>query len=160
MTVDAWRYEPGLYDHEAALRKALPQRKLAGAALGCVALACAWTLCVNLAGSDAGQIDGQIGLAGTRGDRLDLGEKLAAAKRALSAALNAALPRTVAADTNAALFDPHYTLGRLRGLLPDNILAAAAAGPSFAKSAPLHAQDLWVPAVPAAAAIRQAQLIP
>jgi hypothetical protein len=76
MTVaDAWPYNSGAYDQGLTWANALPQRLLGGAALVCVAAACAWTICVN-----AGVYGGDEGLA-VRGDRLAFaagrGDKLA-----------------------------------------------------------------------------------
>ena len=56
------------YDHRPLPPTALQQRALGGATLLSVAALCAWTLCGNFAGTSADQ----IGLAVTRGDKLDL----------------------------------------------------------------------------------------
>lgn len=47
-----WRYSSGDIDYPQAYN-ALPQRIVGGAALACVAVACAWTLWVNIAGAPA-----------------------------------------------------------------------------------------------------------
>jgi len=67
-----------------------PQRLVGGAALGCVALACAWTLCANLAGDDTGLTD----IVGSRGDKLVVRK-----------------PLPPASNSYARLFDPHPALG-------------------------------------------------
>jgi hypothetical protein len=71
-----WQYDYQ-YDHDGLLRSSRRQRILGGAALACVALACAWTLCVNIAGPSANVagIENDIAgaandMAGTRGDKL------------------------------------------------------------------------------------------
>jgi Protein of unknown function (DUF2778) len=65
MTVGVtWPYNSRAYDQGISSVNALPQRILGGAALAGVALACAWTLCANLGGSNADQA------SSTRGDRL------------------------------------------------------------------------------------------
>src|SRR5271156_32897 len=100
-----WRYFFGEYAHRYSSRNARPQRLLGGAALACVALACGWTLCVNLAGGSADFIE----VANTRGD------KLAVAKPVPPAAPNATV----------ALFDPRYlgatpgTFAKSAALQPD-----------------------------------------
>lgn len=51
MTVGtAWLCNSAEYDQERLLGDALPQRVMGGAACVCVALVCAWTICINLGG--------------------------------------------------------------------------------------------------------------
>jgi type VI secretion system (T6SS) effector TldE1-like protein len=65
MTVGVtWPYSSRAYDQGISSVNALPQRILGGTALGVVALACAWTICVNLGGPQANEA------SATRGDRL------------------------------------------------------------------------------------------
>ena len=65
MTVGVtWPNNSRAYDQGISSVNALPQRILGGAALAGVALACAWTLCVNIGGPNANEA------SSTRGDRL------------------------------------------------------------------------------------------
>ena len=65
MTVGVtWPYNSRACDQGISSVNALPQRILGGAALAGVALACAWTLCVNVGGPNANEA------SSTRGDRL------------------------------------------------------------------------------------------
>jgi type VI secretion system (T6SS) effector TldE1-like protein len=164
---DAWRYQSGRYDHGPLSQTAQPQRLLGGAALAVVALACAWTLYVNLGGGDAGQIE----LAGTRGDKLDLaairGDKLAAAKRALAAVANAELPSAAPSGAEASLFDPRYSLGRSPGTFADNSFAsrmaaadANSADVNMAKNTAKNTSKDTSKSAPSPSAIRQALALP
>ena len=76
MTVGVtWPYNSRAYDQGISSVNALPQRILGGAALAGVALACAWTLCINLGGPGPNR-----GTTTLRGDRLAVagrGDKLA-----------------------------------------------------------------------------------
>jgi hypothetical protein len=109
----------GDYVFQDLPRNARPQRLLGGAALACIALACAWTMSVSLfGGNDLTEV------SGTRGDKLDLaagrGDKLIALRREAAPVANAIV----------AWFDPH---------------SLHAAPGSFAARAPLQAN--WQPAV-------------
>lgn len=70
-------YDQGISDQGISSVNALPQRVLGGAALTVVALACAWTICVNIGGPQANES------SATRGDRLAIAgraDKLAVAQ--------------------------------------------------------------------------------
>jgi Protein of unknown function (DUF2778) len=96
------------------------QRMLASAALGCVALACGWTLWVNLAGPHSEQIfSDQVEVVGTRGDKVvsargdavvsTRGDKLVSTARSRVAAAATAVNNFV------SLLDPHYFSGSSPG---------------------------------------------
>ena len=124
-----WRYDAGGHDYRRLAPSTRAQRMLAGAALASVALACGWTLCVNLAGPRTDQIFAdQVEVVGTRGD------KLAAAKPRSRAAA-----ATAAVNTFVSLFDPRYFSGSSPG--------------TFARMAALRS-DSPAPAQPA---VQQAQ---
>jgi hypothetical protein len=122
MTVGTtWRYRTGTYDYPDFAFNARPQRILGGAALTCIAFACSWTLCSNLLGPPAGQID----ISGTRGDKLEVaaprGPKLAVQTNVASQQSPQRLARAKAALVNfAMLFDPHYTAGVPPGMFADS----------------------------------------
>lgn len=121
MTFDSdWRDYSAPYELEREMRNARAQRLCGGAALGCVALACLWTLGVNLAGGAADPIDAdQTDIVGSRGDRL--------------ATASASVP--VPANAYAVLFDPHAALGFLAG--------------TFERSAAAQIAERWALAPPA-----------
>ncbi len=110
MTVGVtWPYNSRAYDQGISSVNALPQRILGGAALAGVALACAWTICVNLGGLQADKAS--VG----RGDRLAIpgrADKLAVSPaQELRSAKTAALPF----DTRfSAAFTPGVPEGRFR----------------------------------------------
>lgn len=96
MTVAAaWPYDSVAVDQEFGWANALPQRLLGGAALACVAAACAWTICVNAGGYRGDEL-------AARGDRLAFaagrGDKLAVMR----------LPPLSAADVDASAFDSRF----------------------------------------------------
>jgi len=97
MTVGVtWPYSSRAYDQGISSVNALPQRILGGAALAGVALACAWTICVNLGGPQAN------GASPTRGDRLAMagrGDKLAVMPA----------PELTSANTSAVPFDTRFS---------------------------------------------------
>lgn len=136
----AYSWNTESYDRGSVSQEARPQRVLGGAALGCVALLCAWTLYTNLAGRSLGgenlaaedyvpQDDGQIEIAPSRGDRLDRfaarGDKLAVPQRIADAA------DAAAAKNSISLFDP----GAL-GAAPGNFMRRL-----FASNKPPQAQQ-------------------
>jgi hypothetical protein len=134
------RYASGKYDYELSVPNARPQRILAGAAFVCFALACSWTLCANLAGGDAGQIN----VAGTRSNRVDVasgfGDRFIGTEQRPALASNArtsnvavasaAVPNTTGSITYATLFDTRFSLGGQPGMFAER----ASAGPTFAET--------------------------
>jgi hypothetical protein len=120
MTFDSdWRDYSAPYELEREMRNARAQRLCGGAALGCVALACLWTLGVNLAGGAADPIDAdQADIVGSRGDRL----------------LAASASAPALANAYAVLFDPHAALGFLAG--------------TFERSAASQIAERWALAAP------------
>lgn len=77
MTVGVtWPYSSRAYDQGISSVNALPQRILGGAALAGVALACAWTLCVNLGGVAGDQATAargnRLAVAAARSDKLSV----------------------------------------------------------------------------------------
>jgi hypothetical protein len=82
-----------------------PQRLMGGAAMACVAFACAWTLAVNLAGPNAGAID----VSGTIPDpvphAVPRGDKLVVATPSPQRG-----PRLIS-KSEALLFDPRFAMG-------------------------------------------------
>ena len=107
--VSVWNGELGDYRYGRSSPNALPQQ-VGCAALAAVGLICAWALCADLVGGDAGPID----VSGTRADRLDFaggrGDKLVAKPRP-SRVSNAGVSGTIGSTDYAALFDPNYMLG-------------------------------------------------
>jgi hypothetical protein len=93
----AWPYASGPDDRIGLFVDALPQKIFGGAALVCVALTCAWTICINLGTNDVG--DG----AAPRGDRLPF-----AASRSDRLSI-ARLPGPAAANSGADAFDSRYS---------------------------------------------------
>jgi hypothetical protein len=127
-----WRYGSGFYDDRLPVN-ARPQRVLAGAALGCVAFACAWTLAADLIGGGEGKTEfASVEVVGTRGDRLEV-----AATRGDRLAIAIPAPQASSA-VFASLFDPHLAMG--------------AGSSAFVRSAPVVADSQ-----PAEPAIAQAQ---
>ena len=109
MTVGVtWPYSSRAYDQGISSVNALPQRILGGAALGVVALACAWTICVNLGGLQANEA------SPTRGDRLPIAgraDRLAVTQVPELFSAHAALPF----DTRfSAAFTPGVPEGSFR----------------------------------------------
>jgi hypothetical protein len=77
MTVaTAWPYNSGTYDQVRLVGSALPQRMFGGAALVCVAAACAWTICVNIGANPPADVamnrGDRLAFAASRGDRLTI----------------------------------------------------------------------------------------
>jgi Protein of unknown function (DUF2778) len=102
-----WRYDAGDYDYRRLAPNARAQRRLAGAALASVALACGWTLWVNLTGPRTDQIfSDQVEVVGTRGDRL--------AAPAPTPSSRVAAAATVV-NNFVSLFDPRYFSGSSPG---------------------------------------------
>ena len=114
MTVGVtWPYSSRAYDQGISSVNALPQRILGGAALGVVALACAWTLCVNLGGPQANEP------SATRGDRL------AVAGRADKLAVIQA-PGPASTNSAAIPFDTRFSAAFTPGL-PESTFQLASA---------------------------------
>jgi len=115
MTVGVtWPYNSRAYDQGVSSVNALPQRILGGAALACVALACAWTICVNLGGgpraSDASTTRGdRLAAAATRGNKLGTSE----------------LPELSATNVSAAPFDTRFSAAFTAGVPQTFQLASA-----------------------------------
>ena len=114
MTVaTAWPYNSGAYDRELGWANALPQRLFGGAALTCIAAACAWTICANVgAGGNHDQI-------ATRADRLAFaasrGDKLAVIR----------LPQ-LPAGTDVAAFDSRFAAAFPSATAPATFTLASA----------------------------------
>jgi len=114
MTVGVtWPYNSRAYDQGISSVNALPQRILGGAALGVVALACAWTLCVNIGGPQANQA------SATRGDRLAIpgrADKLAVTQGA----------EVASASTSAIPFDTRFSAAFTPGVPQSTFQLASA----------------------------------
>jgi Protein of unknown function (DUF2778) len=108
-----WRSGAGGYDYRRLAPNSRAQRMLASAALACVALACGWTLWVNLAGPHSDQIfSDQVEVVGTRGDKVvsTRGDKLV-----VSTARSRVAAAATAVNNFVSLFDPHYFSGSSPG---------------------------------------------
>jgi len=159
--VSVW-HESGDYGYGRSAPNALPQ-KLGRAALGGVALVCAWALYVNLTGGDAGPID----VSGTRADRLDFaggrGDKLVAARPRPSTRSNAGASGLVAAADYAALFDPRYTLGHSPGSFVGSVFDNTRIAEAFNAATPAssaQSQDQVATHSPSPPPIQQALNMP
>ena len=159
--VSVWSGESGDYRYGRSSPNALPQQ-VGFAALAAVGLICAWALCADLIGGDAGPID----VSGTRTDRLDFaggrGDKLVAKARP-SRDSNAGVSGTIGSTDYAALFDPNYMLGHppetFAGSVFDNTrIAEAFVGTTPPGDTPQQPQNQIAMRAPAPA--RQAQNIP
>lgn len=127
MTVGvAWPDNSRAYDQGISSVNALPQRILGGAALVGVALACAWTLCVNLGGAAADQ-----GSA-ARGDRL-----AAAAGRSNKLAVMQA-PELGSASTSAIPFDTRFSAAFTPGVPEGTFRLASVELPDAHQSGPVR----------------------
>ena len=136
-----WRSAAGDGDYRRLVPNSRAQRMLASAALGCVALACGWTLWVNLAGPHSDQIfSDQVEVVGTRGDKVvsargdtvvsTRGDKLVVSARSRVAAAATAVNNFV------SLFDPHY----FSGSSPGTFTRMAALQSDGAPTAPAQVQ--------------------
>ena len=114
-----------------------PQRLMGGAAMACVAFACAWTLAVNLAGPRAGAID----VSGTIFD--DIKHAAPRADKLVVAAQSPQRGPRLISKSEALLFDPHFAMG--------------ASSPSFASSAPAQPRGWSVAMAPAQPALEIAR---
>ena len=139
MTVGtAWPYDSGAYDSRAfdeAPPNALAQRILGGAALVCVAFACAWTICLNLGGFRADNF------AAGRGDRFAF-----AASRADKLAI-ATLPGPASSAIDIAAFDSRFAAAFPPGVFLGSVPfaadgSAAAAAPSQLTNLPPRGRRL------------------
>ena len=129
------------YDDGRLSGNALPQRILGGAAFACVALACAWTLWANLAGTQANQV---IAFKPSP-PRAARPSSLANAYAKLAAAMRRHAPRSVLANDYAALLDPHYLLGFAPGTFSAGVELAAdgrEARPGFGRFTTAVAADV------------------
>lgn len=114
MTVGVtWPYSSRAYDQGISSINALPQRILGGAALGVVALACAWTICVNLGGPQANPA------SPARGDRLAIPGR--ADKLAVTQA-----PKLASANPSAIPFDTRFSAAFTPGV-PESTFQLASA---------------------------------
>ena len=156
--VSVWNGESGDYRYGRSSPNALPQQ-VGCAALAAVGLICAWALCADLVGGDAGPID----VSGTRADRLDFaggrGDKLVAKPRP-SRVSNAGVSGTIGSTDYAALFDPNYMLGRPPGTFAGSVfdktqIAEAFVGTTPPSDTPQQPQNQI--AMRAPAPVRQAQ---
>jgi hypothetical protein len=114
-----------------------PQRLMGGAAMACVAFACAWTLAVNLAGPRAGAID----VSGTIFD--DIKHAAPRADKLVVAAQSPQRGPRLISKSEALLFDPHFAMG--------------ASSQSFAASAPAQPRGWSVAMAPAQPALEIAR---
>jgi len=114
-----------------------PQRLMGGAAMACVAFACAWTLGVNLAGPNAGAID----VSGTIPDPIPhavpRGDKL------VVTAPSPLRGSRMVSKSDAPLFDARFTMG--------------SAAQSFAASAPAQPRGWSIAMAPAQPALEIAR---
>ncbi len=106
-----WRDHSGEYDHRRLSGNARRQRLFGGAILACVALACAWSLWVNLGanhGADLGgaAVDRTSFVRPTPSLAANAYAKLSAALK--TAALKTYASRSTASNGYALLFDHHW----------------------------------------------------
>ena len=148
MTVaTAWPYS-GAFDRELGWANALPQRLFGGAALTCIAAACAWTICANVGAGgnhDVAARADRLAFAAGRGDKLAVIRLPQLAAGSDSAAFDsrfaAAFPSPAApAGYTLASADPSDVP------LPPRLRSLARSGP-----APRTAVSRWRPPAPAAA---------
>jgi hypothetical protein len=156
-----WHGESGDYRYGRSSPNALPQQ-VGCAALAAVGLICAWALCADLVGGDAGPID----VSGTRADRLDFaggrGDKLFTKARP-SQDSNAGISGTIGPTDYAALFDPNYTPGYPPGTFAGSVFDNAQITEAFVgitppSNTPQQPQNQIATRAPAP--MRQAQNIP
>jgi type VI secretion system (T6SS) effector TldE1-like protein len=125
MTVGVtWPYNSRAYDQGISSVNALPQRILGGAALAGVALACAWTLCANLGGSNADEA------SSTRGDRLTV-----VASRSNKLAVMQAF---ASADGSAIPFDSRFSAAFTPGVPESTFRLASVEQPDVQQQGPVH----------------------
>lgn len=136
----AWRDHSGEYDRRRLSGNARRQRLFGGALLGCVALACAWSLWANLGGTTAHRVP-----------FLRPMPSLAAnAYAKLSAALKSYARRPAGSNSFALLFDAH-SLGFAPGTfsksaaLQQDVSTTGSIGDQAARSAASPAQQLRSP---------------
>jgi len=126
MTVGVtWPYNSRAYDQGISSVNALPQRILGGAALAGVALACAWTLCVNLGGPNANQA------STTRGDRLTV-----VANRSSRLAMMQA--PELAANASAIPFDTRFSAAFTLGVPESTFRLASVEQPDVQRQGPVR----------------------
>jgi hypothetical protein len=125
MTVGVtWPYSSRAYDPGISSVNALPQRILGGAALAGVALACAWTLCVNLGGLQTNDA------SAARGDRLVVagrGDKLAVRQA----------PEFASANASALPFDTRFSAAFTPGI-PETFRLASVEQPDVRLPGPVR----------------------
>jgi len=127
MTVGVtWPYNSRAYDQGISSVNALPQRILGGAALAGVALACAWTLCVNLDGLTANEA------SSTRGDRLPV-----AAGRSNKLAVMQA-PELASARIAALPFDSRFSAAFTTGVPESTFRLASVEQPDARQQGPVR----------------------
>jgi hypothetical protein len=125
MTVGVtWPYNSRAYDQGISSVNALPQRILGGAALAGVALACAWTLCANLGGSNADEA------SSTRGDRLTV-----VASRSNKLAVMQAF---ASADGSAIPFDTRFSAAFTPGVPESTFRLASVEQPDVQQQGPVR----------------------
>lgn len=127
MTVGVtWPYNSRAYDQGISSVNALPQRILGGAALVGVALACAWTLCVNLGGVAANQT------SAARGDRLSV----TAGRSDKLAVIQA--PELGSASRSTMPFDTRFSAAFTPGVPESTFRLASVELPNVHPSGPVH----------------------
>ncbi len=134
MTVGVtWPYNSGAYDQGISSVNALPQRILGGVALAGIALACAWTLCVNLSGPTTNEASASP----TRGDRLTV-----LANRSNKLAVTPGL----AANASALPFDSRFSAAFTPGVPESTFRLASVEQPDLQQQGPVrrlaHAESL------------------
>ena len=126
MTVGVtWPYNSRAYDQGISSVNALPQRILGGAALAGVALACAWTLCVNLGDPSANEA------SPTRGDRLTV-----VANRSNKLAMTQA--PELAGNASAIPFDTRFSAAFTPGVPESTFRLASVEQPDVQQQGPVR----------------------
>jgi Protein of unknown function (DUF2778) len=146
------------YDH-CPLPDVRPQRILAGAALGCVMLACGWTLCASLFGDESQQgvfdsIADQNDSIAPRGDKLSVAGQDSPAEASLDVALLD--PRFISSSA-ASTFGNSLPLQGIGRFVAPALPVIADARPQNQTQAQPHVQTIAtapVPAPPQLAALR------
>ena len=127
MTVGVtWPYNSRAYDQGISSVTALPQRILGGAALAGVALACAWTLCVNLGGPASNEA------SSVRGDRLPV-----AAGRSNKLAVMQS-PELASAGTSGMPFDTRFSAAFTPGIPESTFRLASVEQPDVQQQGPVR----------------------
>jgi hypothetical protein len=119
-------YDLKAYDRGRSSRKALPQNIFGGVALGCIALACAWTMYANLAPANVSSVAAALPPAAPA--------EPAVTREQIAAALKQAAATQAIRSTYAALLNPSYSLGPPPGTFVAR--GSAGAGVQVAEATP------------------------